>query len=179
MNKILKNKKFLIALVVVYLIILGGIIFLSARPISYNMEYHGVREDEYGYFEGTQLFRRDDIYIVENTNYELPISSFYYYKDGYVFSLSAPTREYCEIEIGYINNDWEYALTKDFYAKEINAFRLISVRPTGEETIFYCETVLALTITAGVIDLGILGLIIYSIVLNVNDKKKGAVVVEE
>lgn len=44
---------------VAFALLLGGVIYLAVRPISYNMEYYGEIDDEYGFFAGVCFWTTD------------------------------------------------------------------------------------------------------------------------
>lgn len=98
---------------------------MLARPISYGMSYHNETVYDGGIFEGTMKFYSDKTMVNSNTNFDNEINSRYYYKDGYVFFVSAETDEEYETEITSINKDFDQAIKIPFYSDKINSFRLI------------------------------------------------------
>lgn len=156
-----KKKRFLLASVfcfVAFILVFGGLIHIALRPISYNMEYYGETNDEYGFFSSTNVYTRNNYEIIKNTNFDLPIVNFYYYMDGYVFGLKATTEEECAQETNEIKDQWEEAIKKDFYAREINAYKMISVRPDGAVTVYICKDAIVLSVVVGVIAFALAGL---------------------
>lgn len=150
-----KNKLLLKSLLwfVAFAWFLGSAIYLAARPVSYNMDYYGERNDEYGFFAAHRVYTRGGYVIIKTTNYDLPSFDFYYYKDGYVFTLRSETKEHCALEIDQINSRWEEALQVDFYSNEINAYRMIDVRPDGAVAIYICKQAILFTAVAVIIAL--------------------------
>lgn len=138
---------------VIFALLLGSVIYLAARPISYNMGYHGETNDEYGYFSAERYFTRDNLVIIKNTNYDLPLVGFYYYKDGYVFDLRADTEEQCVEEIELINNGWDDAINELFYSEYINAYKMIFNRPDGVIVTYICSDAIVLTAVSAVASL--------------------------
>lgn len=132
----------------VLVLLLGSVMYLAIRPVSYNMEYYGQSNDEYGFFAASRYYTRDNFVIIKNTNFDLPVTGFYYYKDGYAFALRAETEEQYAEETEKINDRWEDALKVDFYADRITAYNLITVRPDGAETVYICSAAIVLTALA-------------------------------
>lgn len=164
---------------IAFALLLGGVIYLAVRPISYNMEYYGEIDDEYGFFAGRRYYTREGYEIIKNTNYDLPGVGFYYYKDGYVFSLRSETEEQVALETEKINNRWEDALKVDFYACEINAFRLISIRPDGAVTVYLCKDAIILTAVSTAASLAAAGLSCAYLVRYRKAKKEDALPTEK
>lgn len=147
------KRKLLFKMVVcllVFVLLLGSVLYLALRPVSYNMEYYGESDDEYGFFAASRYYTRDDFLFTKNTNFDLPIVDYYYYKDGYAFSLRAETEEQYTEETQKINSRWEDALKVDFYSCEISAYKLISVRPDGAVMEYTCKDAIVLTVIAAV-----------------------------
>lgn len=177
MNKKHFLPKALICLVV-FALLLGNAIFLAVRPISYNMEYYGESNDQYGFFAGHRYYTRDNYEIVVNTNFDLPIVGFYYYKDGYIFSLRAETEEQYAQEAENINSNWDEALETVFYATEIDAYHILYVRPDGAEIVYTCSSAIALTAVSAVLALSAAGLSCMYFVLYKKAKKQETADVE-
>lgn len=171
MKNILSNKIIAIVAFTLALLLLGGVIFLAARPISYNMIYFGVQDDDYGRYEASHVYTRNKFEIAKNTNYDLPWTGFYYYKDGYIFALYAETDEHYELEVEQINTRWEEALQVPFYSSKINAYVKIATRPDGAVTHYYCKRAIALTVIGGVLTLAFAALGTTSVILNKKAKK--------
>lgn len=139
-----------IVFLAIFILLLSSAMYLAFRPVSYNMEYFGEQNDEYGYFAAKRYFTPDNYLIIKNTNYDIPIIDFYYYKDGYVFNLRSETKEQYAEETAKINSRWEDALKVDFYSCRISAYKMIYVRPDGAETIYICTQAIVLTIVFAV-----------------------------
>lgn len=141
-----------------FILLLGCVICLAIRPISYNMEYYGETNDEYGFFAASRYYTRNNVLFIENTNFDLPLVDYYYYKDGYAFGLRAETEEQYTEEVEKINSNWEEALKVDFYADKISAYKMTAVRPDGVETVYICRTAIVLTVIAAAAALACVGL---------------------
>ena len=93
MKSILSNTKTAIILLIVTLLSLGFYTYMLLRPISYGMNYHIEVEYEGETFEGDVKYRRDGTVINKNSTFDKEIEGYYYYKDGYVFTLLTETEE--------------------------------------------------------------------------------------
>lgn len=143
---------------VLFVLLLGCVVYLAARPVSYNMEYYGETDDEYGFFAAHRWYTRDNYVFIENTNYDLPVVGYYYCKDGYAFDLRAETEEQYAEETAEINSEWEEALKVDFYSNRINAYTLTFARPDGAEMVYTCRDAIVLTVVCAAAALAAAGL---------------------
>ena len=91
-------------------LLLGSYVYLIARPISYGMRYYNSVVYEGVKFEGEIRFNSDGTVLSKNTNFEEPIEMYYYYKDGYIFTLVAKKEEERASEIAYINENFDGAI---------------------------------------------------------------------
>lgn len=128
-----------------FILLLGSVMYLALRPVSYNMKYYGESNDEYGFFAASRYYTRDNFLFIKNTNFDLPLVDYYYYKDGYVFTLRSETEEQYAKEIEKINSRWEDALKVDFYSDAISAYTLTYIRPDGAKTVYLCKGAIVLT----------------------------------
>lgn len=172
-------KKKAIICLILCLMMLGLTIFLAVRPISYNMVYHGVKDDQYGRFESSRIFTRSKFLVNKNNNYDLPIVGFYYYKDGYLFDMSAKSNESYKAEVDMINSRWEEALQRDFYSMKINAFTIVAPRSDGEQTIYTCYPAIIITALSALLTIGFAVLTCTSFVAMGKAKKKAEEPAEE
>ena len=153
MKNILSSKKTMIILLITLIIFSGVYTYMLARPISYGMSYQNKTEYVGGTFEGTMKFRADGTMVNKNTNFNKELKSRYYYKDGYVFFLVAETDEEYEEEISEINNNFNEAIKKPFYADKINCFKLVVSEGDGYATVYTCLSAIVFAIVGGVIEL--------------------------
>lgn len=171
MKKILSNPKTAIILLIVTLLSLGFYTYMLVRPISYGMNYTNEIVYEGEEFEGTLKFRRDGKVITKNSNLKEEMEYYYYYKDGYVFSLMADTEEEYATEVELINNNFDAMISSPFYAAKINAFKQTSLSGDSDVTTYTCKGAIAFAIAGGVIGLALIALTAISIILY---KKKDA-----
>ena len=144
MKKLFFNAKTALILLIIAALSLGFLIYFAKRPISYGMSYTNTTEYDGGVFEGTLVFTRDGKQIITNSNLDESIETRYYYKDGYVFFLTATTDEEYDAEVAKICSDIEAAKNAPFYADEISAFRMIATEGDGYETVYTCDSAIAI-----------------------------------
>ena len=170
MKKILSCSKTALVLVLVTVLFLGFYVYMLARPISYGMSYRNETVYEGVAFEGTLKFRPDGTVLIENTNFEEGFDSYYYYKDGYVFSLIATTDEEYVAEVAYINQNFDEALASPFYASKINAFRQTAEGLDSYVTTYTCTGAIVFAVVGGVVALALIALSVSSLVLSKKEK---------
>lgn len=166
MKNILSYKKTAIILLLVTVLFLGFYAYMLARPISYGMSYHNEIVYEGVAFEGTIKYYPDGTILNKNTNFDEEMKGYYYYKDGYVFTLMAETDEAYEAEVAYINENFEEAVASPFYAAKINAFRQVDEGLDSYVTTYTCAGAIIFAIVGGVIALALLALTVSSFVLS-------------
>ena len=145
---------------------------MIARPISYGMEYKSKIEYGNQTFEGTLTFDTDGIMHNKNTNFNQGIKNRYYYKNGYVFSLTAETDEAYDVEVAYINENFEEAVALPFYASKINAFRFSPQEIDDHSVIYTCTPAIVFAAVGGVVELSLIALTCFSFILNKKAKRK-------
>ena len=144
---------------------------IYARPISYGMSYEIVTEYEGEVFEGKLKYYPDGTVVNINTNYEEEMTFYYYYKDGYVFSLVAENEEEYEKEVAAIDENFEMAVRSPFYAAKINVFRQVNEGVDGYTTVYTCHSAITLAVIFGALEVVFLGLSILSFVLRRKGRK--------
>ena len=152
------SKKVAILCIVAAVLVLAAIVFLIARPISYDWGYYAKVDYQGQPFEGAMKFSKDGTMVARNSNNGLEMDAYYYYKDGYVFFTVAQTEEEYEEEIAYINENFEEACNTPFYADKINAFQMVMSGPDGYDIAYTCTQTIVFVIIAGVIELSLIGL---------------------
>ena len=152
MKKLLSSSKTAVILLIVTILSLGAYVYMLARPISYGMPYSNKSEYEGVTFEGYLKFYPGKKMLNYNSNYNEEIEFFYYYKDGYIFSLMATTDAEYEEEVAYINEKFEEAVNSPFYSSTTNAFKHVNVGPDGTEAVYTCIPAIVTAIAGGVIE---------------------------
>ena len=164
MKKILSNKITTIILLIVTILSLAFYAYMLARPISYGMNYHNKTVYEGMEFEGNLKFYTDGTIVINNTNFDEEIKNYYYYKDGYVFTLLAQTEEEYEQEVKYIDENFEEAVASPFYAAKINAFRQVAEGLDSDVTTYTCTGAIIFAIAGGIVELVLIVLTVLSFI---------------
>lgn len=172
MKKILSCTKTAVILLLVTILALCLYIYMLARPISYAMPYHNETVYEGVAFEGTLKFYSNGKALNKNTNFEEVLEDYYYYKDGYIFTLMAKTDAEYEAEVAYINENFQEAIASPFYAAKINAFRQTNIGPDGYNTTYTCTGAIIIAVAGGVVALALIVLTISSFALCKKAKDK-------
>ena len=154
------------------ILLLGCYVYMLARPISYGWEYHTKTEYEGVAFEGTTVYERGNKMYTCNNSFPEPLEYFYFYKDGYVFSLIATTEEEYAEEVAFIEDNFEDAVSSPFYACKINAFSLTAEGLDDYTLIYTCSSAITFAIVGGVPVLSLIGLSCTSLVLCKKAKNK-------
>ena len=165
MKNIFSNTKTSIILLVITILSLGFYTYMLARPISYGMSYHNETVYEGVTFEGTLKFYPSGKMLNENTNFETVLEDYYYYKDGYVFTLMAENEEEYEEEVAYINKNFDGAVNLPFYASKINAFNHTFEGPDGYTTTYTCTGAIIFAVVGGIVELALIGFVCASFLL--------------
>ena len=165
MKKLLSCKTTAVLLLLVTGLFLGFYAYMLARPISYGMVYRNETVYEGEVFEGELTFYRNGRMKNENTNFDQPIEGYYYYQDGYVFSLMAQSEAEYEAEVEYIREHFDDALELPFYAARINAFRQKAIGLDDDVTSYVCTGSVAFAALGGAVALALLALSATSLVL--------------
>ena len=170
MKKILSGNKAAIILVVVTLLSTCFYAYMIARPVSYGMAYR--TEMVYGtsLFEGTMTYHHGNKMVSTNSNFEGEMESYYYYKDGYVFSMMAGSEEEYAEEIAYINENFEDAVNTPFYASRINAFEQTVEGADGYATTYTCTPALIFAAAYGMLELILVGFTSASLMIRKKQK---------
>ena len=172
MKNILSQTKTAIILLIVTVLLLGSYVYMIARPISYGMSYYNSVVYEGVKFEGEIRFNSDGTVLSKNTNFEEPIEMYYYYKDGYVFTLVAKNEEERASEIAYINENFDEAIATPLYASKTSAFKQVAVGLDEEVTTYTCTGAIIFAVVGGVVWLALIALTAYSFVLSKKAKNK-------
>ena len=172
MKRVLSHTKTAIILLIVTVLFLGFYAYMLARPISYGMGYHNKTEYAGAVFEGTLTFYPDGKVINKNTNFQKALEDYYYYKNGYVFTLMAQTEAEYDAEVAYINENFEKAVAAPFYASRINAFRQTYIAPDGNTSIYTCKGATVFAIAGGVVSLALIALTASSFILSKKAKSE-------
>ena len=149
MKKFLSDSRVAAVLLAVAVISLAALLFVAFRPVSHGMGYYNVTEYDGVEYRGIQTYGVGKEMTIVNTNFGEEVKFFYYYKDGYVFSLGALTEEGYAEEVRAIEENFEAALATPFYAMRINAFTLTSVGPDGYSTVYTCYPAIMLAAVLG------------------------------
>lgn len=166
MKKIILSKITMIVLLVLSVAFLGFYVYMIARPISYEMAYTNSAVYEGETFESETEFYADSTTLTKNSAFKDGVKSYYYYKNGYVFSIVAFTEEGYQEEVEKINADFEGAVNKPFYASKINAFKFEAVGPDGYSLTYTCTPAIVFAIVGGVVELMLIGVTISVFVLS-------------
>lgn len=172
MKNILSYTKTAIILLLVTVHSLGFYAYMLARPISYGMSYHNKTVYKGVPFEGTLKFYPDGKVLNDNTNFEEAFEDYYYYKDGYVFTLMAETDEEFEAEVAHINDNFDEAVASPFYAAKINAFGQVAEGMDDYVTTYTCTGAVIFTVAGGVVALALIALTVSSFALSLKAKGK-------
>lgn len=171
MKNILLSKKTTIILLIVAILSLGLYSYMLLRPISYGMSYQNETVYDGGTFVGTMEFLPDGTMINRNTNFDEEMESRYYYKNGYVFFTMAQTDEEYEKEIASINENFDEAIKKPFYADKINAFKLVVSEDDGFSVVYKCRSAVVFAIAGGAVELLLIAITCVSFYLRKKTEK--------
>ena len=166
MKKFLSCGKAALVILIATLISLGFYTYMVARPISYGMNYHTETVYEGETFEGDVRFNTDNTQIIVNSSFNEGTEALYYYKSGYVFSVSALTDAAYAEEVKYINENFEDAVKAPFYACKINAFKMVAEGSDGYTTVYTCNSAVTFAIVYGILQLGLIALTVYALVIS-------------
>ena len=172
MKNILSSTKTVVILLIVAIISLSFYTYMLVRPISYGMRYINETENNGQVFISTMIFQPDGTVININTNYDEPKESFYYYKNGYLFLITATTEEGYNEEIAYIDNNFDEAIATPFYASKINAFNIVYEGFWGYDSVFICDSAKIFAVVGGVVELIVIALTTISAILWKRNKCK-------
>ena len=159
---------------ILMVLFIGFYVYMIARPISYGMSYNNKTVYEGEVFEGSIKFYPDGRMLNKNTNFEEALEDYYYYKDGYVFSLMAETEEEYKEEVAYINDNFDAAVAAPFYAMKINAFQQVAEGTDGYVMTYTCTGAIVFAIAGGVAVLALVFLTVFTFVLSIKAKAKKA-----
>ena len=166
MKNILSQTKTAIILLIVTVLLLGSYICIIANPVTYGMKYRNETVYDGVVFKGSLKYSPDGKVISKNTNFEEPIEMYYYYKDGYVFTLVAKNEEERASEIAYINENFDEAIATPLYASKTSAFKQVAVGLDEEVTTYTCTGAAIFAVVGGVVWLALIALTAYSFVLS-------------
>ena len=172
MKKFLSKTKTAIILLIVTILLTGSYVYLLTCPIAYGMKYRTETVYEGQVFEGVLKYSSDGKMTVKNTSFDEEMTFYYYYKDGYVFTLVATTDEEYEAAVAEINADFAGALDTPFYASKINAFKLVAEGEDGYVTTYTCMGAIVFAIVGGIDRLLLIALTVSSFVLSKKAKNK-------
>ena len=172
MKNILSKTKTAIILLVATVLLVGSYVYMLARPISYGMEYRTESVYEGHVFEGVLKYSSDGKITIKNTTFDEPMTFYYYYKDGYVFTLVTTTDEEYEAMVASINENFDEAVATPFYASRINAFKQVAEGLDEYVTTYTCERAMIFAVVGGIDRLLLIALTVYSFVLSKKAKNK-------
>lgn len=172
MKKILSNTKTAIVLLVITVLTLGFYTYMLARPISYGMSYTNEIIYDGVAFEGTLKFYPDGTMLNKNSNFEEAFTSYYYFTNGYIFTLMAKTTEEYQVEVDYINENFDDAVASPFYAARINAFKHYYDSIDDAVTTYTCNDAVVFAVAFGAVELVLIALTVLSLVLCKRNKSK-------
>ena len=175
MKNILSKTKTAIILLIAIILLTGSYVYLLTRPIAYGMKYRTETVYEGQVFEGVLKYSPDGKITIKNTSFDEPMTFYYYYKDGYVFTLVATNEEEYEAAVAEINADFEEALAMPFYASKINAFKLVAEGEDGYVTTYTCAGAIVFAVIGGIDRLLLIALTVYSFVLSKKAKNNNKV----
>lgn len=155
MKSILANKKTLIALIAVTILLLGCYVYMLARPVSYGFAYRYESEYAGETFEGYMVFHWDGTMSFGNDNFEEEQEGRHYYKNGYLFHLLATTDEEYAEEVAYIDENFDEAIAYPFYAFETSAFKQTPAGIADADTTYTCTAAIVLAIVGGAVALAL------------------------
>ena len=171
MKKLLSCKTTAVLLLLVTVLFLGFYAYMLARPISYGMVYRNETVYEGEVFEGEITFYRNGRMKNENTNFDQPIEGYYYYQDGYVFSLMAQSEAEYEAEVEYIREHFDDALELPFYAARINAFRHRAIGLDDDVTSYVCTDLGTFAALGGALALSLAAAALSSLILSKRSRR--------
>ena len=166
MTKFLSYTKTALVLLIVTIITLGCYAFVLVRPISYGMPYRNEVVYEGVAFEGSIVYYPDGTMVYENSNFDGEMTGYYYYRDGYVFTLMAQTDEEYEAEVAYIDENFEEAVASPFYATKTNAFRQVADGSDSYATTYTCQGAVIVAVAGGAVGLILIALTAVSLALS-------------
>jgi hypothetical protein len=170
MKDILSNKKTAVMLLIITIVSIGFYAYMLVRPISYGMSYNNRTVYDSEVFEGKLKFYPNGKMSNKNTNFGEEFENYYYYKDGYVFTLISETKEGYDAEVAYIDANFDEAVNTPYYASKINAFRQVSVGLDNYATIYTCTGAFIFAIVFGAVELA---LIVFTFASFLLCKKRG------
>ena len=172
MKNFLSKTKTSIILLIVTVLLLGSYVYIVASPVTYGMKYRNETVYEGVVFKGSLKYAPDGKVISENTTFNEPLELYYYYKDGYVFNLTATTDEEYEAEVAYINENFDEAVASPFYASKTNAFKQVAVGMDEDVTTYTCTGAIIFASVGAIDRLLLIALTAYSFVLSKKAKNK-------
>ena len=172
MKNILSKTKTAIILLIVTVLLVGSYVCIIANPVTYGTKYRNETVYEGEVFKGSLKYSPNGKVISENANFDEPLELYYYYKDGYVFNLSATNDEEYEAEVAYINENFDEAVALPFYAFETNAFKQVAVGTDADVTTYTCMGAIIFAIFGGIDRILLIALTAYSFVLSKKAKNK-------
>ncbi len=161
MKNISSKTKIAVVILFITVILLVGYVYMIARPISYGMAYHNSVVYEGETFEGTIRYYPDGTLSNKNSNFDEEMTEYYYYKDGYVFTLMAETDEEYEAEVAYINENFDDAVASPFYATRINAFKQVAEGLDEYVTTYTCTGAITFAVVGGIVNLALIALTVF------------------
>ena len=172
MKKFISNKITTIVLLALSVVFIGVYAYMLFRPISYGMSYSVETIYEGTTFKGSIKFNTDSTSSIRNSSVSGEIKSYYYYKNGYIFSLMAKTEEEYKTEVENINSDFKGAVNTPFYASKINAFKMVSVGPDGYTLVYKCTPAIVFAVVGGITIVVLLGFSITGFIFCLKTKKE-------
>ena len=166
MTRFLSSSKTALVLLIVTILTLGCCAFVLVRPISYGMPYRNEVVYEGVAFEGSIVYYPDGTMVYENSNFDGEMAGYYYYRDGYLFTLMARTDEEYEAEVAYIDENFEEAVASPLYAVKTNAFRQVAGSEDDYATTYTCQGAMIVAVAGGVVGLILITLTAVSLALS-------------
>ena len=172
MMKFMYRTKTAVIFLLAALILLGVCIYMIARPISFGMEYYHESTYQGKEFSGVMKFSPDNTMVNRNTNFDIEMTSRYYYKDGYIFFTSAETDEDYAKEVKWIDDNFTEALNMPFYASRINAFKIVAEGIGDYDTTYTCKSAIIFVVLCVSVELIVMGFSGASFILSKKAKYK-------
>ena len=171
MKIVLSKTKTAIILLLITVIFLGFYTFMLTRPISYGLKYHNETIYQGYHFEGSFVFHRDGTTTIDNSNYDEPFESYYYYKDGYIITLMATNETEREEEVALIEANSEDLSTYDIPFK-VNAFTYDAKESTPDLPMIYaCKSLFVFAVFGGIFAVAMIVFTCSSLVLSIKAKR--------
>ena len=172
MKKFLSKTKTAIILLIATILLVGSYVYIIASPVTYGMKYRNEVVYDGEVFKGSLKYYPNGKVVGENTNFDEPFEMYYYYKDGYVFNLTATNDEEYEAEVAAINANFDEAVATPLYAFKTNAFKQVAQGLDNDVMTYTCQGTIIFAIVGGIVRLLLIALTAYSFVFSKKAKNQ-------